>query len=88
LVLVGSDLAIMERLTEYGRPLYDWAARILVIDPLTPADIAAIADLSPVEVFDAARRWCHDAARGDLSHRHRSVGPRFVLVDYPRLPPR
>ncbi len=53
LVLVGSDLAMMERLTEYGRPLYDRAARTLVVDPLTPGDIAAIAGLAPVEAFDA-----------------------------------
>lgn len=53
LVLVGSDLAMMERLTQYGRPLYGRAGRILVVDPLTPADIAEIAQLSPVDAFDA-----------------------------------
>lgn len=53
LVLVGSDLAMMERLTEYGRPLYDRAARTLSVDPLTPADIAEIAGLSAVDAFDA-----------------------------------
>ena len=53
LVLVGSDLAMMERLTEYGRPLYDRAARLLVVAPLTPGDIAAIAGLAPAEAFDA-----------------------------------
>jgi uncharacterized protein len=53
LVLVGSDLAMMERLTAYGRPLYDRATRILVVDPLTPADIAQIAHLAPAEAFDA-----------------------------------
>jgi AAA+ ATPase superfamily predicted ATPase len=53
LVLVGSDLAMMERLTEYGRPLYDRAARILVVEPLTPGDIAEIAGLMPVDAFDA-----------------------------------
>jgi AAA+ ATPase superfamily predicted ATPase len=52
-VLIGSDLAMMERLTAYGRPLYDRIDRQLVVDPLTPADIAAIAGLDPVEAFDA-----------------------------------
>lgn len=53
LVLVGSDLAMMERLTEYGRPLYDRATRALVVDPLRPADIALIAGLSPEDAIDA-----------------------------------
>ncbi len=53
LILVGSDLAMMERLTEYGRPLYDRVTRTLVIDPLSPADIATIAKLSAEDAIDA-----------------------------------
>lgn len=53
LILVGSDLAMMERLTEYGRPLYDRVTRALVVDPLSPADIAAIAKLPPEDTIDA-----------------------------------
>lgn len=53
LILVGSDLAMMERLTAYGRPLYDRPTRQLVVDPLTPRDIADIVGLSPEDAFDA-----------------------------------
>lgn len=53
LVLVGSDLTMMERLTEYGRPLYDRPTRQIVVDPLTPRDIAAVAGLQPEDAFDA-----------------------------------
>ncbi len=53
LVLVGSDLTMMERLTEYGRPLYDRPTRQIVVDPLTPRDIAEVAGLQPEDAFDA-----------------------------------
>ena len=41
LILVGSDVATMEALSEHGRPLYD-RPRELVVQPLTPADIASM----------------------------------------------
>lgn len=53
LVLVGSDLAMMERLTGYGRPLYDRVTRALIVNPLSPGDIAAIAKVSPEDAIDA-----------------------------------
>ena len=53
LILIGSDLAMMERLTDYGRPLYDRATRALIVDPLTPGEIATIAGLAPEDTFDA-----------------------------------
>jgi AAA+ ATPase superfamily predicted ATPase len=53
LILVGSDLAMMERLAEYGRPLYDRISRALAVDPLSPSDIATIAKLGPEETIDA-----------------------------------
>lgn len=43
---------MMERLTEYGRPLYDRPTRTLVLDPLSLADIATITSLSPEDVID------------------------------------
>lgn len=52
-ILIGSDLAMMERLTEYGRPLYDRVTRVLIVDPLSPSDIAEIAALSPEDAIDA-----------------------------------
>ena len=53
LILVGSDLAMMERLTEHGRPLYDRPTRLLIVDPLTPRDIADIGGFSAEQAFDA-----------------------------------
>lgn len=52
LILIGSDVATMEALSEYGRPLYD-RPRELVVQPLTPADVARLLRLSPVDAFDA-----------------------------------
>jgi uncharacterized protein len=53
LILIGSDLAMMDALTEYGRPLYD-RSKIVRIDPLTPADVA---DLTGLESADAVEAW-------------------------------
>ncbi len=52
-ILVGSDLAMMDALTEYGRPLYDRAA-VLRVDPLNPADVA---DLTGINSADAIEAW-------------------------------
>ncbi|GAA4728433.1 ATP-binding protein [Isoptericola chiayiensis] len=53
LILVGSDVAMMDRLSEYGRALFG-RVRPLVVDPLNPAEIAqALPDATPTEVFDA-----------------------------------
>ncbi|WIY83092.1 ATP-binding protein [Propionimicrobium sp. PCR01-08-3] len=53
LILIGSDVAMMESLNEHGRPLFG-RVRPLVIDPLNPAEIAqAIPDSSATDVFDA-----------------------------------
>lgn len=51
-ILVGSDRATMEALTEEGRPLYD-RAREMVIKPLAPSMIGEMLDLSPAEALDA-----------------------------------
>ena len=53
LILVGSDLAMMDALTEYGRPLYD-RTKILRVDPLTPSDVA---DLTGLGSADAIEAW-------------------------------
>ena len=52
LVLIGSDIATMEALSEHGRPLYD-RPREMVVRPLTPADIASMLELEPPDAFDA-----------------------------------
>jgi uncharacterized protein len=53
LILIGSDLAMMDALSEYGRPLYD-RTKILRVDPLTPSDVA---DLTGLGSADAIEAW-------------------------------
>lgn len=52
LICVGSDLAMMEALNEYGRPFHQRATE-LVVPPLSPADAAEMLDLPAAEAFDA-----------------------------------
>lgn len=52
LVLIGSDLAMMEKLNTYGRPFYQRGTE-MVVPPLTPADVAGMVDLEPADAFDA-----------------------------------
>lgn len=52
LVLIGSDVATMETLTEHGRPLYD-RPRELVVRPLTPLDVASLLGLDGPDAIDA-----------------------------------
>lgn len=53
LILVGSDLAMMEVLNAYDRPFHQ-RGREMVIGPLSPAAIADMLDLDPAAAFDAA----------------------------------
>ncbi|MFB0625820.1 ATP-binding protein [Streptomyces sp. AB3(2024)] len=52
LVLIGSDIAMMEQLNTYGRPFYQRGTE-MVVPPLTPADVARMLDLPPADAFDA-----------------------------------
>lgn len=52
LVCVGSDLAMMEALNEYGRPFHQRATE-LIVPPLSPADAAQMLELPAAEAFDA-----------------------------------
>jgi uncharacterized protein len=52
LILIGSDLAMMEQLNTYGRPFYQRGTE-MVVPPLNPADVAAMLDLAPADAFDA-----------------------------------
>lgn len=52
LLCIGSDLAMMEALNEYGRPFHQRATE-MVIPPLSPADVAAMLDLPSADAFDA-----------------------------------
>ncbi|MEV0845643.1 ATP-binding protein [Streptomyces sp. NPDC049954] len=52
LVLIGSDLAMMEKLNTYGRPFYQRGTE-MVVPPLNPADVSAMLRLPAAEAFDA-----------------------------------
>ena len=52
LVLVGSDLSVMEALQSYGRPFFGRAAR-MTLNPLHAADVAAMTGLGAADAIDA-----------------------------------
>ncbi|MEU6996957.1 DUF234 domain-containing protein [Nonomuraea sp. NPDC046570] len=52
LLLIGSDLSMMEAINQYDRPFYLRATDML-IHPLTPADVGELLDLGAPEAFDA-----------------------------------
>jgi AAA+ ATPase superfamily predicted ATPase len=52
LVCIGSDLAMMEALNEYGRPFHQRATE-MIVPPLNPAEVATMLDLAPADAFDA-----------------------------------
>jgi len=45
MIVIGSDIAVMEALATYGRPLYDRPTRVLVISPLTPRELGSMLGL-------------------------------------------
>ncbi|OEV02996.1 ATP-binding protein [Streptomyces oceani] len=53
LLLVGSDLSMMEALNSYDRPFHQ-RGREMVLGPLNPADISGMLDLDAASAFDAA----------------------------------
>lgn len=52
LVLIGSDLAMMEALNTYGRPFYQRGTE-MVVPPLNPAEVASMLGTPPAEAIDA-----------------------------------
>jgi uncharacterized protein len=52
LLLLGSDLPMMERLTAYDRPFYGRADNLL-LGPLNPADVGAALGLGAADAIDA-----------------------------------
>jgi AAA+ ATPase superfamily predicted ATPase len=53
LLLIGSDLSMMEALDSYDRPFHQ-RGRQMVVGPLHPADIADMLGLEPAAALDAA----------------------------------
>jgi uncharacterized protein len=52
LILIGSDLAMMEHLTTHGRPFYQRGIEI-VLEALNPAEVATMLQLDAPSAFDA-----------------------------------
>lgn len=74
-ILVGSDMAMMARLTEHDRPLYGRAIE-RTIEPLSPAGVAEAcgADRDPVDLLDVLAP-CHRRLP-TLGHRSRPTPQR------------
>ncbi|MEB3366037.1 ATP-binding protein [Saccharopolyspora mangrovi] len=53
LILIGSDLSMMEALNSYGRPFHQ-RGREMVLGPLNPAEVGCMLGLEAAEAFDAA----------------------------------
>ena len=53
LILIGSDLSMMEALNDYARPFHQ-RGREMVVGPLNPADLATMLDLGAADAIDAA----------------------------------
>lgn len=53
LLLIGSDLSMMEALNSYDRPFHQ-RGREMVVGPLNPVDISEMLSLEPADTFDAA----------------------------------
>jgi uncharacterized protein len=52
LVLIGSDLAMMEALNTYGRPFYERGTE-MIVPPLNPAEVASMLAEPAAEAIDA-----------------------------------
>lgn len=51
-ILIGSDLAMMEQLSTYGRPFHQRGLE-MVLSPLTPWEVMTMIGLRPADAFDA-----------------------------------
>ncbi|WP_431942300.1 ATP-binding protein [Micromonospora marina] len=52
LICVGSDLAMMEALNDYGRPFHQRATE-MAVPPLSPGDVGEMLQLPPADAIDA-----------------------------------
>jgi AAA+ ATPase superfamily predicted ATPase len=52
LLLVGSDLSMMELLNSYGRPFHQ-RGKPMVLEPLNPSEVSSMLQISPAAAFDA-----------------------------------
>lgn len=52
LILVGSDLSMMEKLDDYRRPFHQRAS-VMVLPPLNPLEVGALTGTGPADALDA-----------------------------------
>ena len=88
LVLVGSDLSVMEALQSHGRPFFGRAAK-MTVNPLDLADVHAMTGLSAAEAVDAllitggfpevVQAWRTEMPRSDYL-RHELSNPLSPLL--------
>ncbi|GAB3925034.1 ATP-binding protein [Kribbella albertanoniae] len=91
LLLLGSDLHMMERLTAYDRPFYGRADN-LILGPLNPADTGSAVGLAGADAIDAhlvsgglpgiLRTWPHGTTALDFL-RSESTDPAAALFSIP-----
>lgn len=88
LVLIGSDLAMMEAINDHGRPFHQRGTP-MVLDPLTPADVADLVGGTAAEAIDSylvtggMPLLCADWSAGTSRHdflRRSLAGPTSALV--------
>jgi uncharacterized protein len=53
LILVGSDLAMMEQITAHGNPLYQRPSREVYVPPLNPGEAAELSGLDGADALDS-----------------------------------
>ena len=92
LLLLGSDLHMMERLTAYDRPLFGRADNLL-LGPLNPAEVGDALDLDAADAIDAfllsgglpgiLRAWPREVPALELAERE-CADPDVPVVRSPR----
>ena len=75
LIVIGSDLAMMEHLNTYGRPFHQRGVE-MVLDPLSPLNVQTMLGLSAADAIDAflitgglpiiCQSWRHAASRTEF----------------------
>lgn len=94
LLLLGSDLAMMERLTAPDQPFYARGTE-LVLDPLTPTDVGRMTGLAPFDALDAylvtgglplvVQEWRTGDTRADFLRESFSTSTSALVVSGTRV---
>lgn len=88
-IILGSDLAMMEQLSQPDQPFFGRATE-MILDPLTPRDVAAMTELRPFDAFDAylvtgglpliAQEWVPGATLGEFLTASLSTSTSALVV--------